>query len=536
MASLHLLSLPTEILVAVTDSLNAEDYGHLRVCCRHLEDTLFQYFAKTFFTSKHFFRNYSSLSVLRDISESRLSYYLKTVVLGTELLPSDLYRWATLASVDECLNIYADQRALCASGWDRDLLFLSFCKLPNLEAVVVKEFEGDEHPRLSQTPLKAGYGLKTIMGELGIDNISAFRQDEFDEDDVGMCCVQAVLTSAAKAKKSLKSFKVMYNEMGLGSLACDALHIPLFQRNEIPPVLAGLEELHLDVMQKRLAPWPPILGAGQSHGTVECDTFPLRKFLSYSSQLRRLRLQRLNHHEPKDGFWDWMAAKPSPGYKGPGETARLMTPPPVAFSHLQEFSLGYMKVPIKPFTDLIHKISAKLTKLSLHGVILYTGSLNPNDSSIPSNLWAELLNVLATACGVLYEIDIKLGFRQQHGDRSSNVLWRDNTPPFMTNTLIHRWEYHYKGNDIKGVLEEVMTRLAGQDELILAPVPGFYDSGAAQGSSIVSWGSSANSEDGPGDGSGNESGMSFDTEAFFFWQEKLTYSEKMTPSQSQHSS
>lgn len=460
-----LLPLPTEILVVIASGLDAEGYGALRLSCKSLEERLFPYFAEKFFTSKHFFRNYYSLSVLRDISESRLGPFVKTVVLGTELLPSDLFRWSDNASVDDCLKVFADQRSLCASGWDRDLLFLSFSKLPNLEGVAVQEFEGDcfHDSPLVPARIKAGYGLKGLMEEFGIDNMSAFRQDEFDEEEVGISCVQAVLSSAARAKKPLKAFKIAYHIQGQRAIACDALHIPFFQRLEIPPILSSLEDLHLDVFQKRLTPWPLMTGAGQVYDTVECDTFPLRKFLGYTGQLRRLTLRQLNHKESKDGFWDWMAANPTVVYKGPGDAARLTTPPPAAFSHLQELRLGVMQVPIEPLTDLVRKIAPTLRKLFFRQIMLIHKPEDPDRNSLPGNVWKELFRVLLEVGGNLDDIEIQTSLSRRLRD-SQMPPDGEGGPPQRRQALFHQRDLHYEGEAIERGLREEL-QISDQDEM-----------------------------------------------------------------------
>lgn len=462
-----LLPLPTEIHVIIANELRAEDYGALRLSCKSLDDRLFPYFAKKFFTSKHFFRNYYSLSVLRDISDSRISPYVKTVVLGTELIPSKLYRFSNNASVDDCLQAYADQRSLCASGWDRDLLSVAFSRLQNLEGVIVQEFEGncDEDPldpdsarRRTIAGVKAGYGLKSLMEKFGIRNLVAFNQDEFDEEEVGIECVQTILASAARAKKPLKTFKIAYYDRGFFALACDALHIPFFQKNEIPPILATIEDLHLDVLQKRLTPWPLVTGAGSVYDTVECDTFPLRKFLGYTGQLRRLTLRQLNHQEPKDGFWDWMAANPTAKYKGPGDAARLTTPPPVALPHLRELHLGQMRVPIKPLIGLIGKIAPTIRKLIFRQIMLYNISADPDHNGLPRNLWKELFRVLIESHLDLAEIEVETSFSKRLSDRYTPLDGEDGHP-HSGQLMIWQRDIHYQASeevDIEMELSEDM--------------------------------------------------------------------------------
>lgn len=475
-----LLPLPTELLVLIASDLNAEDYGALRLSCKSLADRLFPYFAEKFFTTKHFFRNYYSLSVLRDISESRLSPYVKSVILGTELLPSDLWRWSNRNSVtvDDCLKVFADQRSLCASGWDRDLLFLSFSKLPNLESVSVLEYEGDcfedelDTPRTNETT-KAGYGLKGLMAEFGIRDMSAFRQDEFDEEEVGISCVQAVLAAAARTRRPLKTFKIIYHSGGQRAIACDALHIPFFQKKEIPPILATIEELHLDVFQKRLTPWPLVTGAGQVFDTVECDTFPLRVFLGHTSQLRRLTLGQLNHQESKDGFWDWLAANPNAKYKGPGDAARLTTPPPVALNHLQELRLKGVRVPLAPMSALIRKISSTLRILSFHQAMLFNISADKDHNGLPRNLWEELFRIVLEVCE-LDEIEVETCFSKRLNDGSHQEDGEDS-PPRNGNLMVYQRDIHYEGEDLVPELSEDMMDSMGRKERHRSPFDGEVD-------------------------------------------------------------
>lgn len=473
-----LLSLPTEILEIVANELSAEDYGALRLSCKLLEMRLFPHFAPKFFTSKHFFRNYYSLSVLGDISESRLASFVKTVVLGTELIPGNIYGISSGDSVNDCLKVYADQRSLCASGWDRDLLYSSFSKLPNLEGLVVKEFEGDcdedrFHPSTPQSRarIQAGYGLKSIMQEFGIEDLTAFKQDEFDEEEVGINCVQAVLASAARAKKPLKSFKIAYHELGCSAVSCDALHIPFFQKDIIPPILATIEELHLDVFQKRLIPWPPSTAPGQIYDYIECDTFPLRKFLGYTGELRCLTLRQLDHMEPKDGFWDWMAADPTAKYQGPGDSARLVTPPPVAFNHLRELHLGHMRVPIKPLTNLLRKIAPTMRNLNFCRMLVYNVSADPSHDGLPRNLWKEVFRVLVdVSSSHLYEIKVAKSFSKRSRESHTPVDPDDDEIQAGQLIVLQR-DIHHKQSREANIKLELNKDIQTPDEMQYDPRP-----------------------------------------------------------------
>lgn len=472
-----LLSLPTEILGIVANELSVEDYGALRLSCKLLETRLFPCFAPKFFTSKHFFRNYYSLSVLRDISESRLGSYVKTVVLGTELIPGNSYSISSRDSVNDCLKVYADQRSLCASGWDRDLLYSSFSNLPNLEGLIVKEFEGDcdedrmyPSTRQSRARIQAGYGLKSIMQEFGIEDLTAFKQDEFDEEEVGINCVQALLASAARAKKPLKSFKIAYHELGCSAVSCDALHIPFFQKDVIPPILSTIEDLHLDVFQKRLIPWPPSTAPGQIYDSVECDTFPLRKFLGYTGQLQRLTLRQLDHMEPKDGFWDWMAANPTAKYQGPGDSARLTTPPPVAFTYLRELHIGHMRVPIKPLTNLLRKIASTIRKLFFCRILVYNISADTNHNDLPRNLWKEVFRVLVDVGSHLDEIRVAKAFSKRLSE-SHTPVDPDEDEVQAGQLIVLQRDIHHKQSGEVNIKVELNKDIQTSDEVQYEPWP-----------------------------------------------------------------
>lgn len=461
-----LLSLPIEILVLIAANLEASDYGALRLSCRALDDCLFPCFAQAFFASKCFFRNGYSFSVLHDISESRLSPYVKTVVLSTELLPSHLYPCAGRAPVDNCLATSNHERALCASGWDRSLLSMaasrldrtllsrSFARLPNLEGLIVREFEGaclqagdlGNNPSWNQQT-KGGYGLSTIMEEFGFGAMDLFRQDKIYGEEVGISCVQAMLAAAVLAEKPLKTFEIIYQKAGRRAVTCDALQIPWLHKREMPRILSTIQDLHLDVFQKRLTPWPLMTGADQIFDTVQCDTFPLRNFLGLTGQLRRLTLRQLNHNEQKDAFWDWMAAVPSEivQYKGPGDAERLITPPPVAFDYLRELRLELLSVPIKPLSNMVRKVSRTLRKLSFRSILLYSMPAEPDHGDLPRNLWKELFRVLLEDCGDLDEIEIRTSFSKRLSDSYAGN-GGDNLPQ-TRHLLICQHSIHYKGTE-----------------------------------------------------------------------------------------
>lgn len=484
MPSPYLLSLPTEILTPIADDLKVEDYGALRLSSKQVEANLFPHFGRKFFTRRRFYRDLYSLSVLRQLSESRLRSYVKTIVLGTELLPNRLPTFRARASATERYKLLADHRAFLASGLDGDLLANAFQELPNLEAVVLHDLDGRPRPleHLVHAEYALGYGLKSLLAKLGVESREALVKSDPWTDISEVCWVQSLLTATAKAKKAIKSFKVIWDGPDVHSMSCDNLHIPSFHERMILPILAGLEDLHLDVesglrMPDRLSRFE------SSDTSFPCPTFSLREFLGYTTHIQRLWLGKLLQHGKRECFWNWLAAKPGETqYKELVGASNLLTPPPVAFAHLKELGLGMIIIPIGCLLGLLEKISATLTKLSLLDVIIssdvfYVNNLEDLFEEMQSgkwktsklestNLWADLFNALSQTCHSLYEVAFTGRLHQIHGRRWEQVRVLDFSLRNYGNCR-YSHEFSYRGPDIRDVLYGVAKETSEQKGFLL---------------------------------------------------------------------
>lgn len=80
-----LISFPLELLILVSSHLSTPDLGSLRRTCKHIERSLYETFAKEFFTKKQFMLTQPSLQALVDISNHHsLSKQLEHVIIGLE--------------------------------------------------------------------------------------------------------------------------------------------------------------------------------------------------------------------------------------------------------------------------------------------------------------------------------------------------------------------------------------------------------------------------------------------------------------------
>ena len=81
-----LLTIPLELLVAVSEYLPTEDLGSLRLVCKQTEKSLYEWFSKEFFFKKQFMLTQPSLQVLLDISRHvSLSKRLKHLIIATNV-------------------------------------------------------------------------------------------------------------------------------------------------------------------------------------------------------------------------------------------------------------------------------------------------------------------------------------------------------------------------------------------------------------------------------------------------------------------
>lgn len=433
-----LLEIPAEILACIADELDIEHYGNLRLANRQIHDYTFPYFAKKFFGRRKFFRGYLSLSTLLAISESRLSPYLETLILGTELLEFGAPGDAPNVSKEAYYKAYADQTSMLASGWDRDTLIDALRNLPNLKGVGVEAFDDREiwdfEENLPNSVIDGGYGLKTLLRSLGYE--AGRPPNQASPVTQWVTAVQTLLGAVAKAGAKPKSFSVTGKSVNKSYIPAEALgvdddafNIPAFMEQILLPVVEGLEELDLEIYNRMLYPSP--------EDSTTCRTCHLRRFLGLPKELKKLRIARLTggmtaleNPEVRGGFWTWLGWSP----KGKGKavadenseseesnddnvqwqwdtipassTNPLVSPQPISLAHLRELHLAGEDILSTNLTRLLNKVAPTLVKLDLHELNLRDRVAEieavPNDDDEPVDetrtevdLWIALCEKLA---------------------------------------------------------------------------------------------------------------------------------------------
>lgn len=150
----RLTTIPLEVLLQIISNLTTPEYGNLRLTCKQLEETVFNSFAREFFTKRQFMITEFSLQALVDISKSRLSPYLTHVIFGLERPSVRSYNMtrpqfgaisqiqATLfkAQGNRLRQEYVDHMTFLSTGQDVELLAEAFSKLTNLETAGIRDF------------------------------------------------------------------------------------------------------------------------------------------------------------------------------------------------------------------------------------------------------------------------------------------------------------------------------------------------------------------------------------------------------------
>lgn len=441
-----LLEIPAEILACIADELDIEDYGNLRLANRQIHDYTFPYFAKKFFGRRKFFRGYLSLSTLLAISESRVSPYLETLILGSELLEFGAPGDAPNVSKEAYYKAYADQTSMLASGWDRDTLIDALRNLPNLKGVGVESFDDrelwdfDDTVPVPNSVIDGGYGLKTLLRSLGYE--AGRPPNQASPVTQWVTAVQTLLGAVARAGARPKSFSITGKSVNKCYISGDSLgvdddafNIPSFLERSLVPVLEGLEELDLEVYNRALYPSP--------EDSTTCRTCHLRRFVGLPRELKKLRIARLTgamtaieNPEERGGFWTWLGWSP----KGKGKavaaaasdaaaenedgsenndnqqwqwdtipassTNPLVSPQPIPLSHLRELHLAGEDILSENLARLLKKVAPTLTRLDLHDLNLCdrvaelnavaNGNQDPVDETRAEvDLWVELCDKLA---------------------------------------------------------------------------------------------------------------------------------------------
>ncbi|ODA76396.1 hypothetical protein RJ55_08242 [Drechmeria coniospora] len=379
-----LLSLPLEVLARVAASLPTADFGSLRLSCRSVERKLHAVFAHDFFTKKQFMVTENSLQALHDISESRLAVHLRHLHIGLERFPEGIHRPLPDEGKERRFKKrYADHFILWNTGGYREMLTDIFRNLPNLEHVVLRDFNSQKRLRDGADAQWTSYGSKTIFGETGLLLGQAVDSSWGASLSLQFCSqvFALILHALGVAGAEPKGIEVMARHGN--RLRGFAFHIPSFIEPSVTPILNKLEKLHLSIDLTWRA-HGPVWGPPGTSASVS-EHF-LRNFLSQCTSLTSLRINEGYDQNPAlEHLFDWLAS-----------TADDVVPAPPALPNLQELSFGFMNVHAAPLLHVIRRFASSLRRLELWKVTLLRSLPPGDDAGDPPRLsfWLDFLSQL----------------------------------------------------------------------------------------------------------------------------------------------
>lgn len=388
-----LLRLPLELLLRVSHHLTTPELGRLRLTCAHIERSLFDSFAREFFSAKQFNLTEFSLRALVGVSRSRLAPYLTRLQIGVESIwhARTCHTHRSAAATYRHNQLHTHHWILAATGQDAVLLAEAMRGLTNLEDVVLRDTNSSRRSRDGAGAAWNSYGDMTFRQETGwrLSN-AAVTHDEYASYKVFIKTLQALAASGAR----VKGVELLLRQHGVPWRG--AFYVPDYLQPSVLPVLARLEKLHLTVGDNYRA-----LSDGDAFNAITWS-FELRQFLGYVPHLLDFRLNGFwGDTSVFDMFMDWLAmdegaAVPCPDSikdGGDAEERAIIegSPPPIGFRRLQRLSLGRIRVKPATLVRMVGKFAETLTEFALWDMTMVAA--DEGELDVWRGFWRDLADM-----------------------------------------------------------------------------------------------------------------------------------------------
>ncbi|KAF2788789.1 hypothetical protein K505DRAFT_328677 [Melanomma pulvis-pyrius CBS 109.77] len=404
MARSGLASMPIELLVHIIATyLPTKDLGALRLTSRYFEKTLFDTFAKEFFTKKQFMLTTPSLQALVDISKhAALSKFVKHVIIGLEQYDAhghDLLSETSPTHAETYRASWADQVKLTTNGRDRELLAHAFRNLPNLRTLGIRDYSANGRAREGDAKWHS-YGAPTIFAAMGVPLTCSAPNPSFD---FATKVYELLLLALADANASVPSIEVILRKRGAG-LGDFGFYLPPDLVPKLEPVLDGLQTLLLTINLKLKShhfTYIPLPMPGPPPDT----RVYLTEFLTHTKNLKHLRLN-FQHGCPD----------------APAELLQSICKPTdsAMLPCLENLDFGMMATTPALVLQVIAKFAPTLRSVGFWKVsLMYTRSASHSNDNLP-NTWRNFLQHTLNIEN-LHLTGMMLGCIDQKNDVGSSV-------------------------------------------------------------------------------------------------------------------
>jgi hypothetical protein len=385
MARAGLDSMPIELLVHIIATyLSTKDLGSLRLTSKYFERTLFDTFAKEFFTKKQFMLTTPSLTALVDISKhAALSKFVKHVIIGLEQYGTQQHHYHQFrdpVQLEKYRAGWADQDFLM-DGCDREMLAEAFRNLPNLKTLGVRDYSAQGRAREGYARWHS-WGAPTVLAETGVRLTCNPPNASLDFPTK---VYRTLLLALADANTTVPSVEVIMRNHKAG-LSDFAFVLPALYDQKLVPVLEGLHTLLLTVNlfpQYHSQVSVLHLGALGQPGVAQIATLPfhpqlfLPEFLLRAKNLRHLRLNFQNRET-----------------QAPTELLRqlVQSTSTTLLPNLVNLDFGMMTTSPELLLQVITKLAPSLRAVGFWKVCLtYTRSAQQSNNNKP-NPWRNFLS------------------------------------------------------------------------------------------------------------------------------------------------
>ncbi|KAI6829792.1 hypothetical protein KC332_g8730 [Hortaea werneckii] len=383
-----LLQLPPELLLRMSDCLTTSELGNLRLTCKAVESTLFDTFAKEFFTKRQFMIEQNSLQTLLDIANHpTLSPWLTQVIIGADVLRHS----PDMAHRSSCANYraeYLERQTLLNTGLACEMLVEAFSKLPNLQTVGLRDYyggcSGSGRERDGPNAVWRSYGWSCNMSEDEYQDqkgLSRHLTTIFDIPGPLLPLILQALGRANARPQNLETF--LRRRSKLVPLSFDVFN--RLMAPSIIPILAGIQRLMLSISELNLGS----AGPGVDSSEEKTRSLLIQQFLEHTPNLQCLRLNFASDRSSADSILEWLGRRPHlSSFKHSPIVVRI---PAVQFNNLTELDLGMVSIHKTALVDVITKFNLK--SLNLWKVSIKEPKDFPEDEV--GSLWPSFFTTLA---------------------------------------------------------------------------------------------------------------------------------------------
>jgi hypothetical protein len=379
-----LLTIPLELLVAISSLVSTRDLGALRLTCKQVEKSLYEWFSKEFFTKKQFMLTHESLQAFIDISKhASFSQKLTHVIIATNNYVDEPMRFRDEDASARYIQGYEDQAILMTTGIDRDMLTEAFMRLSNLQTVGIRDF--NNHKRSRDGINWTSWGAPTIEQETG--QATRFSGNSRYTSAVAFLAhvFQVIIVALGKANQKPEEIEVLLRRNWLSEYS---FRIPDFIYPTIKPCLLGLKKLLLRVD----------LSPGHLHsrpdGTLldRVSGRTLRRFLRYTPNLTHLRLNLPQMDVDRNAeFLQWLATPTAS--QDPLLADKPLDPPPVDLVFLERLDFGQFRIQPSTILSVVAKFAPTLQSLNLWQLSIFDVQMRTHHDR-GSNMWQPFFKSL----------------------------------------------------------------------------------------------------------------------------------------------